>query len=74
MHESSYYSINRLLFRKQDEGDYVINKMFSSYKSGVINLELDQDWKKKIDMYLAYANEYRENAKGWFVIKDKKEK
>jgi len=70
VHESSFYSINRLLFRKQKEGDSVINKIFSSYKSGLINLDLDLNWKNKIDKYLEYANAYRSEALDWYIIKD----
>ena len=73
VHESSFYSINRLLFRKQDEGDSVINRIFSSYKSGLINLDLELDWKKKIDKYLKYADTYRNKSLDWYIIKDHEE-
>jgi hypothetical protein len=70
---SSYYSINKMLFRKQEEGDILINKIFSSYKSGIINVDIDDNWKEKIDKYLEYANSYRQACKGWYIIKDKKD-
>lgn len=70
VHESSYYSINRILFRKQKEGDRVINKIFSSHRSGIINLDIDPNWKIKIDKYLDYANEYRNTGKNWYIIKE----
>jgi len=73
VHESSYYSINATLFRHQSEGDELINRIFSSYKSGIINVTIEKNWKKKLDKYLAYANSYRENSKGWYTIKDKED-
>lgn len=69
---SSFYSISRALFRRKKEGDVVINKIFSSYKSGIINIDIDKNWKNKLDKYLAYASAYREDCKGWYIIKDKK--
>ena len=62
-----------MLFRKQEEGDILINKIFSSYKSGIINVDIDDNWKEKIDKYLEYANSYRQACKGWYIIKDKKD-
>tara|TARA_R100001198_G_C5242981_1_gene220790 strand:+ start:9736 stop:10653 length:918 start_codon:yes stop_codon:yes gene_type:complete len=70
---SSFYSINSILFRCQSEGDEAINRIFSSYKSGIVNIDLEKDWKKKLDKYFEYANLYRESCKGWYIIRDKKD-
>jgi len=65
--QGSFYSINVGLFENQYEGKEWINKVFSSPKSGVINPNLDKDWKKKVDLYLEYILEKREMYKDWYI-------
>lgn len=48
-----FYHINWFLFYDEDP-KYFVNKAFDSYKSGIINIEVDKNWKLKIDEYLKY--------------------
>jgi hypothetical protein len=67
----SFYCINNHLLANQSDAKKYINKTFSNYKSGIINPEVDKDWKKKVDMYIEYICKKREVYKNWF-IEDKK--
>ena len=44
-----------------------IDKTFSSPKSGVINPNVDKDWKKKVDQYFEYILAKRHYYKDWFI-------
>lgn len=63
----SFYTINNYLFYHQKNAKDFINKSFSNYKSGIINPELDKNWKEKVDRYFKYIMWKREQYKGWFV-------
>ena len=39
----------------------------SNFKSGIINPEIDPNWKLKVDKYIDYICHKREKYKGWFV-------
>ena len=67
----SFYCINNHLLANQWNAKEYINKTFSNYKSGIINPEIDKDWKEKVDMYFKYICEKRETYKNWFLA-DKK--
>lgn len=67
VHQGSFYSINNPLYDNQKNGIEWINKTFSSYKSGVINPNVDKDWKNKVDLYIEYIVAKREKYKGWFI-------
>ena len=73
VHGGSFYNINKVLFAYQEQGDELINKMCSSYKSGFINTTIDNDWKDKIDKYIDYIVEYKRRHSKWFVIKKQKD-
>jgi hypothetical protein len=64
--QGSFYHINKNLFTEKDPKDWV-NKTFSSPKSGVINPNVDKDWKGKIDKYLEYIHQVREDNKYKYV-------
>lgn len=64
--QGSFYHINKNLFTEKDPKEWV-NKTFSSPKSGVINPTVDKDWKGKIDKYLEYIHQVREDNKYKYV-------
>jgi|TARA_Y100001963_G_scaffold124100_1_gene174619 hypothetical protein len=68
-HQVSFYHISKYLYDNQDNGIDWINKTFSSPKSGIINPNVDKDWKKKIDDYFDYIYNKREKYKGWYITK-----
>ena len=63
----SFYNINVGLFNNQVNGKEWINKVFSSPKSGIINPTLDINWKNKVDLYLEYIMNKREQYKDWYI-------
>ena len=65
--QGSFYCINNHLLTHQKDAKEYINKTFSSYKSGIINPEVDKNWKEKIDKYMNYIVNKRETYKNWFL-------
>ena len=63
----SFYCINNHLLTHQKDAKEYINKTFSSYKSGIINPEVDKNWKEKVDKYMDYIVNKRETYKDWFL-------
>ena len=63
----SFYCINNHLLTHQKDAKEYINKTFSSYKSGIINPEVDKNWKEKVDKYMDYIVNKRETYKNWFL-------
>ena len=61
-HEGTFYSIaNEIFERKTNEQQKeFIQKAFNSYKSGIVNPELEENWKDRIDRYLDYIMTTRE--------------
>ena len=70
----SFYCINSFLYHNQDNIVEYVNKTFSSYKSGIINPELDKNWKAKVDKYISYICEKRNKYKDWYIADVKKNK
>ncbi len=70
----SFYCINNHVFRNQVQAKKFINFCFSSYKSGIINPEVDKNWKKKIDDYLEWIMFKRETYKNWYLASEVKKK
>ena len=68
----SFYHINKFLFENKDNPQPWINKTLSSYKSGIICPQLEEDWREKLDNYLEYMYEKRETYKNWFIEGKKK--
>ena len=56
-----------ILNAHQKDAKEYINKTFSSYKSGIINPEVDKNWKEKVDKYMDYIVNKRETYKNWFL-------
>lgn len=61
-----FYHINWFLFYEEDPA-YFVNKAFDSYKSGIINPDVDTDWKYKVDQYLSYISNQRKKYGGMYV-------
>ena len=70
----SFYCINNYLMYHQMSGKNYINKTFSSFKSGIINPEVDKNWKEKVDNYMNYIFMKRECYKNWFIDSREKKK
>ena len=70
----SFYCINSFLYHHQDNIKNYVNKTFSSYKSGIINPEVDSDWKTKVDKYIEYISAKREKYKDWYIADVKRKK
>jgi hypothetical protein len=69
--QGSFYHINKFLFTTNNPKEWV-NKTFNSYKSGIINPAIDENWKEKIDNYLEYINDIRESYKNKYIEQIKK--
>ncbi len=69
---SSFYHINRFLFTEILPLTW-INKVFSNPKSGIINPEVDKDWRVKIDSYLKYIFNVRNKYSNHYIKKKKDE-
>jgi hypothetical protein len=70
----SFYCINNHLLSNQHNAKEYVNKTFSNYKSGIINPEIDKNWKFKVDKYIDYICDKREQYKGWFIDSPPKRK
>lgn len=64
--DSSFNHINYHIFMEENKIS-TINKMFSSFKSGVVNPDVDEDWKEKIDLYLEYIDAMRTRMRYYYV-------
>ena len=61
--EGSFFHIADGIFNhgpKVEDQQRYIQRSFNCYKSGIVNPELDDDWKTTIDKYLEYIMEVRE--------------
>lgn len=68
----SFYHINKFLFEYRDTPKIWIDKTLSSYKSGIINPLIDDDWQNKIILYLDYISSKRNKYKNWYIDSKKK--
>lgn len=66
MPRASFYHINKYLFFKNNPKQWV-NRVFNSYKSGIICPLADETWRKRVDSYLEYAHNVRNRYKNKFV-------
>ena len=64
--QGSFYHINKFLFTEDNPQEWV-NRTLNSPKCGIINPEVDSEWKKKIDDYLEYINTVRNSYKNKYV-------
>lgn len=65
---AAFMYINSLVFGRPKDKNYVpVCAAMTSYKSGVINPDIDPLWKSKVEKYIDYILEVRENYKGCYV-------
>lgn len=64
--QGSFYHINKFLFDSEDPRAW-INRALNSYKSGIINPLIDDQWRQKIDLYLEYIMTLRDKYKNKYV-------
>lgn len=63
---SSFVFINYHLFFNEKAWE-ILDRMFSSPKSGIIDLELDKNWEEKMEDYFQYTLETRQRIKDFYV-------
>lgn len=61
----SFSHINTHLFEAGKNSEYVINKLFNDYRSGIIHPLYQSDWKERVSKYLEYIHEKRR----WYRFK-----
>jgi hypothetical protein len=66
----SFYHVSKFLFENREDPIPWINQTLSSYKSGIICPNLEEDWKEKVDKYLKYICDKRDKYKNWFIDKN----
>lgn len=66
--QGSFYHINKFLFTSDDPKEW-LNRTLNSYKCGIINPEVDQNWKTKVDNYLSYIMNVRNKYKNKYIEK-----
>ncbi len=65
---ASFWHLNQHILRTPKEARIPqLNKILSSFHSGVFNPKVDKNWKLKMDAYLMYMVERREHFKGVFL-------
>lgn len=64
--QASFYHINAHLFREEKPKEW-ITQALRSPKCGIINPELDENWKERIRDYFEYAMDWREKQKNKYV-------
>lgn len=64
--QGSFYHINKFLFTEDDPKEWA-NRTFNSPKSGIVNPQIDEHWKVRIDNYLEYISEQRSKNKNKYV-------
>ena len=63
-----FAAINHFCYTYQfDNAIEQLDKIFASFKSGIIHPDIDKDWKGKIDMYLQYILNKRNSQDGFYV-------
>lgn len=66
--QGSFYHINKFLFAESNPAEWV-NRTLNSAKSGIINPEIDSNWRTKIDTYLEYIVDIRNQNKNKYISK-----
>ena len=72
--EGSFYHIANGIFNygpKIEDQQRFIQRTFNSYKSGIVNPELDENWKDRIDQYLDYIMTIREEYRYKYLWNEK---
>lgn len=66
--QASFYHISKFLFNSDKPKEW-LNRTLNSYKSGIINPEIEENWKEKIDQYLDYIMATRAKFKNKYIAK-----
>jgi hypothetical protein len=66
--QGSFYHISKFLFTLDDPKEW-INRTLNSPKSGIINPEVDDNWKLKLEQYMEYIMEKRNKNKYKYIDK-----
>ena len=66
--QGSFYHVNKFLFTVEDPKLWV-NRTLSSPKSGIVNPEIETNWKQKVEAYLEYITTERAKHKDKYVYK-----
>lgn len=72
--QGSFFCLNNHILDNQHNGKEYINKCFSSPKSGIINPEVDKNWKEKLEQYMNYIMPKRQFYQNWFLADAKRVK
>ena len=72
--QGSFFCLNNHILDNQHNGKEYINKCFSSPKSGIINPEVDKNWKEKLEQYMNYIMPKRKFYQNWFLADAKRVK
>jgi len=64
--QGSFYHVNKYLFNVDDPKNWM-NRALNSYKCGIVNPEIEENWQKKIDSYLEYIMAQRNKNKNKYV-------
>ena len=67
-HLASFIHINYYLFSEPNPVEWA-DTAFSSYKSGIVNPEIDANWKDKIDQYLDYIMQLRSYYENSYILR-----
>lgn len=70
--QGSFFCLNNHILDNQSNGKEYINKCFSSPKSGIINPEVDKNWKEKLEQYMEYIMPKRQFYQNWFLADAKR--
>jgi hypothetical protein len=62
----SFYHINKNMFNNDDPYTWM-QKALNSYKSGIVNPEIQENWQKQMEMYFEYILDKREDFKYDYV-------
>lgn len=63
----SFYHVNKFLFEHSGNAIPWINRTLSSYKSGIICPQLEENWREKMDKYFEYLFAKRDLYKNWYI-------
>ena len=74
--KGAHSHVNAVLFDLEtvEERQEALNRIFNSYKSGIINPSIDVDWEKKLKNYITYMMGLRAKYQDQYVYEPKKEK
>ena len=66
--QASFYHISKFLFTVDNPKEW-LNRTLNSHKCGVVNPEIEPNWREKIDQYLEYIMSVRAKFKNKYITK-----